>query len=75
MNTYDAIVAGGGPAGSTAGWRLARAGLRTLVLDAAKFPRVKLCAGWVTPTVLRELELEPSAYPLTIQPFSRATLE
>ena len=71
----DAIIVGGGPAGSTAAWQLARGGARVVVLDAAHFPRVKLCAGWVTPAVWRSLELEPASYPLTIQPFSEATLE
>jgi len=72
---WDAIVVGGGPGGSTAAWRLARGGARVLVLDAARFPRVKLCAGWVTPAVWRTLEVDPAAYPHTIQPFSRATIE
>jgi geranylgeranyl reductase family protein len=72
---WDAIVVGGGPGGSTAAWQLARGGARVLVLDAARFPRVKLCAGWVTPRVWRTLELEPKAYPLTLQPFGDATLE
>jgi len=49
--------------------------VRTVVVDGARFPRVKLCAGWVTPGVWRDLELDPTAYPLTLQPFSRATLE
>ncbi len=72
---YDAILVGGGPAGSTAAWRLAREGARVLVLDAARFPRVKLCAGWVTRKVMAALELDPEHYPHTLQPFSRATLE
>lgn len=71
----DAIVVGGGPGGSTAAFRLARAGADVLLLDAARFPRVKLCAGWVTPSVWRALELEPATYPRTIQPFSEATIE
>lgn len=72
---WDAIVVGGGPGGSTAAWRLARGGARVLVLDAARFPRPKLCAGWVTPAVWRTLEIDPALYPCTIQPFSEATIE
>lgn len=72
---WDAIVVGGGPGGSTAAWQLARGGARVLLLDAAHFPRVKLCAGWVTPTVWRELEIDPADYPRTLQPFAHATLE
>jgi len=72
---HDAIVVGGGPGGSTAAWSLARAGLHPLVLDAAVFPRVKICAGWVTPAALADLEVEADKYPLTIQPFRACVLE
>jgi geranylgeranyl reductase family protein len=66
----DVIVCGGGPGGSTAAWRLARAGLRVVLLDGATFPRVKVCAGWVTRAALDDLELDPEKYPLTMQAFS-----
>jgi geranylgeranyl reductase family protein len=72
---YDAIVVGGGPGGSAAAYRLARGGAHVLVVDAARFPRVKPCAGWVTPAVWQTLEIDPATYPRTIQPFSRATIE
>src|SRR5262249_2942671 len=75
LRMHDAIIVGGGPGGSTAAWRLAQSGVRVLVLDGARFPRVKLCAGWVTRRVWAELGLDPANYPLTVQPFARATLE
>jgi flavin-dependent dehydrogenase len=69
MIATDVVVVGGGPAGSTVAWRLARAGAHVTLLDAAVFPRVKLCAGWVTRQVLADLELDPATYPHTLQPF------
>lgn len=44
---WDVIVAGGGPAGSTAARRLAAAGARTLLLEKATHPRYKACGGGV----------------------------
>ena len=49
----DALIVGGGPAGSSCAWRLRQAGLDVLVVDAAVFPRDKVCAGWITPPVSR----------------------
>ena len=69
MITADAIVVGGGPAGSTCAWKLREAGLDVLVLDRAAFPRTKLCAGWVTPEAITDLELDPDDYPLSIMRF------
>jgi flavin-dependent dehydrogenase len=59
---FDALVIGGGPAGSTAARALRRGGLRVAVLDRAVFPRDKLCAGWITPPVLPLLELDIDHY-------------
>jgi flavin-dependent dehydrogenase len=34
-----------------------------LVLDKETFPRLKLCAGWITPEVVRDLEMDIATYP------------
>ena len=75
MEHFDAIVVGGGPGGATAAQTLAMADARVLVLDAARFPRTKLCAGWVTSQVWKSLDIQATQYPGTLQPFARATLE
>jgi flavin-dependent dehydrogenase len=62
MDACDALVVGGGPAGSSCAWALERAGLDVAVLDRAPFPRDKVCAGWVTPQVIRSLELDTRDY-------------
>ena len=56
MSAFDVAIVGGGPAGSTAAFRLARAGKRVLLVDRAKFPRDKPCGGGVT---LRAARLLP----------------
>ena len=52
----DVIVVGGGPAGSSAAWHLARAGARVTVLDRARFPRDKPCAEYLSPEASRLLD-------------------
>jgi geranylgeranyl reductase family protein len=61
MSTFDVAVVGAGPAGSTAAYRLARAGARVLLVDKAVFPRDKPCGGGVTARAARLLpfSLEP----------------
>ena len=71
MRCCDVLIVGGGPAGSTAARALRRAGLEVLVLDRERFPRLKLCAGWITPEVVRELEMDPDSYPHRFLTFAR----
>src|SRR5665213_608449 len=60
--TYDAIIVGGGPAGSTCASVLVKSGIKTLLLDRGNFPRVKLCAGWISPPIWKVLGLSPNEY-------------
>jgi flavin-dependent dehydrogenase len=62
LERVDAIVVGGGPAGSTCAWQLRRAGLDVAVVDKHNFPRDKVCAGWVTPAVVETLRLDVDEY-------------
>ena len=74
MNVVDAIVVGGGPAGSSCAWKLRDAGLEVVVLDRMAFPRTKLCAGWVTPEAIADLELDTHDYPRSIMTFDELHL-
>ncbi len=62
MQTTDVLIIGGGPAGSTAAWALRRRGAAVVVWDKRTFPRDKICAGWVTPPVVRALGLDLAGY-------------
>ena len=46
--TTDFLIIGAGPAGSAAGISLMQAGRDCIVVDKARFPRVKLCGGLFT---------------------------
>lgn len=62
MTSCDALIVGGGPAGSTCARFLRTAGWDVVILDRAVFPRDKVCAGWLTPEVFAALELNPEDY-------------
>jgi menaquinone-9 beta-reductase len=49
MSNYDVIIAGGGPAGSSAAIHLATRGLSVLLAEQKKFPRAKLCGEFISP--------------------------
>ena len=61
LTRYDVIVAGAGPAGSTAARECACRGLSVLLLDRAAFPRDKPCGGGVNVRAARLLpfDLDP----------------
>jgi flavin-dependent dehydrogenase len=60
-DVWDAIVIGGGPAGSIAALDLARRGRRVILLEKAQFPRFHIGESFLPATFdrLRELGLEP----------------
>jgi geranylgeranyl reductase family protein len=57
---YDAIVVGGGPAGSTTAYRLAEQGASVLLADKARFPRDKPCGGGMTLRAVRQCPVDPT---------------
>ncbi len=54
-NDADVIVVGAGPGGSATAAHLARAGIKTLLLEKTEFPREKVCGDGLTPRAVKEL--------------------
>ncbi len=71
IKSYDVIIVGGGPAGSSAARKLVRGGKKVLILDKYSFPRLKLCAGWITPETVRDLELDFTSYTGGIKKYNK----
>jgi geranylgeranyl reductase family protein len=54
--SFDAIIIGGGPAGSAAAISMCKRGARVLVLEEKHMPREKLCGEFVTPECFPTLQ-------------------
>jgi len=52
-NTYDVIIVGAGPGGSSAAYELAKLGHRVLVLEKYTMPRMKPCGGCLSAKLQR----------------------
>ncbi|MET3810082.1 geranylgeranyl reductase family protein [Arthrobacter sp. UYEF3] len=50
------LIVGAGPAGSTAAFYLAQAGIDVTVLEKTSFPREKVCGDGLTPRAVREIQ-------------------
>ncbi len=52
----NVLIVGAGPAGSTAAYYLAQAGISVTVLEKTSFPREKVCGDGLTPRAVREIQ-------------------
>ena len=72
----DVIVAGAGPAGGTAALRLARAGVRVLLVERCSLPRQKPCGGGISTRVFSRFPyLPPALERISVHPVSNLYLE
>jgi geranylgeranyl reductase family protein len=55
VSAADVIIVGGGPAGASTAFTLARAGVSVVVIERERFPRDKACAEYLSPQASRVL--------------------
>ncbi|HUU91316.1 MAG TPA: geranylgeranyl reductase family protein [Phycisphaerae bacterium] len=71
---YDVVIVGAGPAGASAARFLAGAGATVALVDAARFPRAKPCAGWLSDRAVRDYPFVDAARrKVKATPFKRLT--
>jgi flavin-dependent dehydrogenase len=56
VESYDVVIAGGGPAGASAAIHLCLGGARVLLAEQKRFPREKLCGEFISPECLGHFE-------------------
>lgn len=63
ITSFDIVIVGGGPAGSTCALALRESGLRVALLDKAQFPRDKICGDAIPGRAIKVLEaVAPERY-------------
>jgi geranylgeranyl reductase family protein len=76
VHDADVIVAGAGPAGATAALRLARAGMRVLLVERFSLPRHKPCGGGISTRVFSRFPyLARALARISVHPISNLYLE
>ncbi len=71
---YDVVIVGAGPAGAAAARFLAAGGAKVALVDAARFPRPKPCAGWLSEKAVRNYPFVDAARrKVKAMPFKRLT--
>ncbi len=69
--SYDVLIVGAGPAGSTLGYHLAQTGIKVLIVDRVPFPRYRIGESLTLEAVLldegRGCHRDPGIGPATLR--------
>ena len=67
VQSFDVVIVGAGPAGSSCAMKLANSGLRVALLDKATFPRDKTCGDALSVDVINQLEMLSPNLPVAFE--------